>query len=71
MITVKDLAKKLTAYAQSNPDTEVLLEFDGGVAFPFERGEDNTALGFDGLTEYKFLVFRPDLRGKKLVLKGS
>lgn len=71
MITVKELAKKLAIYAKTYPDTEVLLEFDGGIAFPFERGEDNEAMGFDGMTKHKFLVFRPDVKGKRLVLKGS
>ena len=71
MITVKDLAKKLTDYARTNPDTEILLEYDGGVAFPFSHGEDNTAMGFDSMTEHKFLVLRCDQRGKRLVLKGS
>lgn len=71
MITVRELALKLMIYAKNNPDTEILLEFDGGVAFPFLDGQDNTAMGFDNLTEHKFLVFRPDVKGKRLVLKGN
>lgn len=75
MITVKDLAKKLTAYARISPDTEIMLAFDGDVAFSFERGDDHSAFGAGGLNgegqTYKFLVLHPDIKGKKLVLKGS
>ena len=71
MITVKDLAKKLTAYARDNPHTEVMIANTDGVAFSFERGEDNSAMGLDGMVEHKFLVLYGDVRGKRLVLKGS
>lgn len=75
MITVKDLAKKLTAYARNNPDTEIMIANTDGVAFPFERGDDNEAFGPGGENGtgvmYKFLVLVPDERGKKLYLKGS
>ncbi len=69
MITVRDLAKKLAKYPDQ--DTEVMLEYDGGIAFPFLDGQDNTALGLDNMTKHKFLVFRPDLKGKRLHLKGN
>ena len=75
MITAKDLAKKLTAYAKENPDTLVFLEYDGGVAFPFGGGDNNEAFGPGGLSGegvmHKFLVLKPDLSGDRLVLKGS
>ena len=71
MITVKDLAKKLTAYAAKSPEaanTEVMLAFDHDIAFPFLRGDDNHAMGFGGLK--RFLVLIPDTKGDKLMLKG-
>ena len=68
MITVRDLAAKLTAYAVKYPNTEVLLQFDGDVAFEFGGGDDHTAMGLDGAKA--FLVLKPDTKGTKLVLKG-
>lgn len=73
MITVRDLITKLVAYANSAPhnaDTEVMLQFDGDVAFPFLRGDDNNASGDGGLL-YRFLVLVPDQKGKRLMLKGK
>lgn len=69
MITVRDLARKLTKYAEipGNADVEVMLCYDGDVAFPFKRGDDNSAFG-DNRIE-RFLVLMPDLRGKRLVLE--
>lgn len=66
MITVRDLAKKLTEYARDNPSDEVMLEYDGDVAFPFLNGTTNQALGPHGVR--RFLVFMADHRGDKLVL---
>ena len=71
MITVKDLAKKLTAYAAKSPEaanTEVMMAFDHDVAFPFLRGDDHHAMGLGGLK--RFLVLIPHLKGDRLVLKG-
>ncbi len=73
MITVRDLAKKLSSYPDQS--TEVYIAYDGDIAFPFGRGDDNSAFGPGGLNGegkvYKFLVLHPDVRGDKLVLKGS
>lgn len=72
MITVRDLAEKLVAYCGSGADHgkhEIMLQFDGDVAYPFERGETNQAIGGLGTVE-KFLVLVPDTGGKKLVLRG-
>lgn len=74
MITVRDLARKLAAYPDQN--TEVMIQFDGDVAFPFLDGQDHTAMGFESgpsskITKYKFLVLRADQKGTRLMLKGS
>lgn len=73
MITVRELATKLAAYAnssQGNGKVEVMLAFDGDMAFPFLEGQDNMAMGASGITE-RFLVLMPDLKGKRLMLKGK
>ena len=71
MITVTDLARRLLAYARQpgNDKVEVMLQFDGDVAFPFDRGDDHQAMGINGVE--RFLVFCPDEKGKKLILKGK
>jgi hypothetical protein len=73
MITVRDLAEKLIAYCSTAPGngyTEVMIAFDGDIAFPFLCGNDNQAMEASGSIE-KFLVLMPDLKsGKKLKLKG-
>ncbi|MGB9154355.1 MAG: hypothetical protein WCD70_14850 [Alphaproteobacteria bacterium] len=66
-VTVKDLAAKLTAYALQYPKTEVMLAYDGDVAFEFGRGDDHTAAGLGGVET--FLVLVPNTSGKKLLLK--
>ncbi len=66
-ITVRDLAVKLTAYAMRYPKTEVLLAYDGDVAFEFGRGDDHTAAGLNGVE--MFLVLIPNTGGKKLYLE--
>jgi hypothetical protein len=68
MITASDLVKKLRVYALKNPHDEVYLEYDGGVAFPLGLADEHTAMGSGGLR--RFLVFKPDLKDTKLVLKG-
>lgn len=73
MITARDLAEKLVAYcsaAPGNGNVEIMLAYDGDMAFPFLRGDDNQAMGMGGSIE-RFLVLMPDMRGKKLKLKGS
>lgn len=72
MITVRDLARKLRDYVNMGPEhgsREVMLAFDGDVAFPFLEGNDHVAMSPAGGVE-KFLVLVPDQRGKKLALKG-
>ncbi len=71
MVTVGDLARKLMSYAnaaEGNGKVEVMVQFDGDTAFSFDIGTEETA--FSGVVVEKFLVLRPDIHGKKLVLKG-
>lgn len=73
MINVKDLAKKLRHYAQQSPDhanSEVMIAFESGLAFPFHGGDEHTAMSTNA-TVKKFLVMTPDLKGDRLILKGS
>lgn len=73
MITVKDLAKKLRDYAAQSPEhaaTEIMLMFDGNVAFPFSMANATTAMDM-GTNVKRFLVFMPDFKGDKLELKQT
>lgn len=69
-ITVRELADKLAIYCGTSPlagSTEIMLAYDGDVAFAFGCGVDNQAMGISGVE--RFLVLIPDLRSKKLMLK--
>lgn len=73
MITVADLARKLTAYCREKPENglyEVWIAFDGNIALPFSHGTDNMVAGKNGVET--MLVLRPDFKdGRKLVLEKS
>lgn len=72
MITVSDLARKLMAYSREMPGNgskQIMLAFDGGVAYPFLQALDQRAYGPGGIEN--FLVLHPDLHSRKLVLKGN
>lgn len=70
-ITCKELAKKLRDYAAQSPEnaaTEIMLMFDGNLAFPFAAANSTTAMDM-GTNVKRFLVFMPDFKGDKLELK--
>ena len=68
-ITVSDFVKKLREYSLKHPHDEIMLEYDGGAAFPFSGAEEHTAVGMGSMK--RFLVFKPDLKDTRLVLKGK
>lgn len=62
-----ELAKHLNAYISQpeNADVEVMIQFDGDVAFPILRGDNHDAMG---ASLERFLVLIPDFHGARLRL---
>ena len=73
MITAKELAKKLRAYAQQSPEhanAEIMLVYNESDAFPFAGANDTQAMN-TGTKVKRFLVFQPDMKGDRLELKSG
>lgn len=71
-ITVNDFIDKLIAFRNASPDNgnaEVMLEFDGDRALEFATAELSVCTHSAGMHLERFLVFRPNHRGKKLELQ--
>ena len=69
MTTVRELIKHLVKFSKDDPehgDAEIMLVYDGGVAMEFSRADKVMGMGQNGDKTDLFLVFTPDLHGKRL-----
>lgn len=74
MITVWELVHKLNAYMAQHPDNckqEIMLAYDGDVAFEFGRGDTHEVMDGAAGQLHKVLVLIPDCKGKRLKMKPS
>jgi hypothetical protein len=71
MIKVCDLIANLTRFVgeeSGNGDVEVMLAWDGEQAYAFGRADITAALGESSLRTERFLVFHPEVLGRRLKL---